>query len=70
MPRNDTTSCEVFYSTNVKGRPMSRGTISTGGIDFNLSDQVSETLTRNSQTPMHVAILGDFSGRKAVQRNS
>lgn len=41
---------------------MSRATINTGGIDFNLSEQTTSNNTRSNS--MHMAILGDFSGRK------
>ena len=44
---------------------MSRATISTGGIDLNPSGQRSGSSTAESGTPMHIAILGDFSGRKS-----
>jgi type VI secretion system protein ImpC len=44
---------------------MSRATINTGGIDFNLSEQASDNIARDTGTPMHIAILADFSGRKS-----
>ena len=43
---------------------MSRASISTGGIDLPRSDKKSNNTPHDSSMPLHIAILGDFSGRK------
>jgi len=47
---------------------MSRATISTGGADFRTSEQRSEKINRDNGTPMHIAVLADFSGRKSREQ--
>lgn len=49
---------------------MSRATINTGGIDLNPSEQTSDNITRDSGTALHIAVLGDFSGRKSRAEQS
>lgn len=42
---------------------MSRASISTGNIQFNTSDDTTPTRQREHGQPMHIVIMGDFSGR-------
>lgn len=44
---------------------MSRATISTSGVDFRTSERRSGKNNYDRSTPMHIAVLADFSGRKS-----
>lgn len=49
---------------------MSKASINTGDIDFQLQEKSSDNTQRESDTPMHIAILADFSARGSRENST